>query len=67
MLKICNSKGEMKTYFVDSRTDPNGNPMKCPFTQIYEDYIKKTGKQLMEDGGKNSEKGKFTLINENEE
>jgi hypothetical protein len=54
----------MKTYFVDSRTDPNGNPMKCPFTQIYEDFIKKTGKQLMEDGGKNSEKGKFTLINE---
>lgn len=46
-------KGEMKTYFVQSKLDEDGKSIKCPFMEIYEEIkrneelnIKKEGENI---------------------
>lgn len=56
-------KGEMKTFFVLSKVDADGKSIKCPFTEIFEEYQKKHGAIKENDAGKNNEKEVFTLTN----
>lgn len=56
-------KGEMKTFFVLSKVDDDGKSIKCPFTEIFEEYQKKHGAIKENDAGKNNEKEVFTLTN----
>ena len=36
-------KGEMKTYFVLSKMDSYGHAIRCPFQDIFDEYIRKNG------------------------
>ena len=58
-------KGEMKTYFVEGKTDSNGNLLRMPYENVYEEYQRSSGVTLIEDAGKNNEKEIFVITNEN--
>ena len=55
----------MKTYFVEGKTDSNGNLLRMPYEDIYEEYQRCSGIPLIEDPGKHNEKDIFVITNEN--
>ena len=57
-------KGEMKTYFVQSRNDSKGKPIRCPFQDILEDYARKNPHRVTEKVEKKDPEQKFTKCEE---
>lgn len=58
-------KGEMKTYFVQSRNDSQGKPIRCPFQDILEDYARKNPHKVTEEvSSKKEMEQKFTKTEE---
>lgn len=56
-------KGEMKTFFVLAKLDADGKSIKCPFTEVIEEYQRKHGVDLNERKMKTEEKETFVLAN----
>ena len=55
-------KGEMKTYFVLGKFNPDGTPIICPFMQILEEHRRKNGDVKEEPIVKEDKKAGFQAL-----